>query len=263
MKNSPFYSLVLVIPAYNEAACIEKVVSSWLYYLNNQSDLDTTFKLIVVNDGSTDRTGEILNAIAAKEACVSVIHQSNAGHGNTVYNGYKTALKLDPDFVFQVDSDDQFVPEDFDKLWSKRHQSPFITGYRKHRHDDYSRLIITRILRLVIGMIFQCRLIDSNIPYRLIRGNYLAELINKIPDNCFAPNIFLSVMAKREGHNLFEIPIGHNERKTGTVSIVKWKLLKVCALSLFELIQFRIRLIGLPKSPSKLNPLKNDFLNEV
>jgi dolichol-phosphate mannosyltransferase len=62
-------------------------------------------------------------------------------------------------------------------------------------------------------MVFQCVLKDSNVPYRLIKGPYLQRLLNSLPEQPFAPNIFLSVLAKRDGQELFEIPIGHKERK--------------------------------------------------
>jgi len=58
----------------------------------------------------------------------------------------------------------------------------------------------------------------------------------------FAPNIFLAIMAKKAGQELFNIPIVHKERATGEVSIRKMKLLKVCWQSFNELLDFRLTL---------------------
>lgn len=236
------FFLSIVMPAYNEEDCIEQVVGSWTDFLKDKfPDQKTT--LIVVNDGSKDKTGEILDRLKENNSRLTVVHQKNGGHGNAVVNGYKIALKLDSEYVFQTDSDDQFVTGDFDKLWQKRHQSEFILGYREIRHDAKVRLFITRFLRSTISLVYGTFILDSNIPFRLIKGSFLQKLMNQLPDPPpFAPNIFLAVMAKKSGQELFDIPITHRERVSGTVSIVKWNLWKVCIRSFRELLNFRLEL---------------------
>lgn len=233
--------LAVVIPVYNESGCIEEVIFSWTqflkYYLKHER-----FKILVINDGSKDATPQILDNIARSNTNLIVIHQKNGGHGNAVLNGYKEACSLMPVFVFQVDSDNQFLPEDFPKLWERKTESNFILGYREKRFDDFNRLIITRIVRLINLMFFGVYIVDSNIPYRLIKGDYLPKLLSVLPHNPFAPNIFLSVLAKRDGNNLMSIPVTHKERETGQVSIIKWKLLKVCFRTVKELAYFSITL---------------------
>ncbi len=230
------------MPAYNEEDCIEQVVGSWTDFLKSKfPDKKTT--LIVINDGSKDKTGEILDRIKGNHTHLTVVHQKNGGHGNAVVNGYKMALKLDSEYVFQTDSDDQFVTDDFDKLWQKRNQSEFILGYREIRHDAKVRLFITRFLRSTISLVYGTFILDSNIPFRLIKGSFLQKLMDQLPDPApFAPNIFLAVMAKKSGQELFDIPITHRERISGTVSIVKWNLWKVCIRSFRELLRFRLEL---------------------
>ncbi len=236
------FFLSIVMPAYNEEDCIEQVVGSWTGFLKDKfPDENTT--LIVINDGSKDKTGEILDKLKTGNDRLTVVHQKNGGHGNAVVNGYKTALKLGSEYVFQTDSDDQFVTDDFDKLWQKRNQSEFILGYREIRHDAKVRLFITRFLRSTISLVYGTFILDSNIPFRLIKGTFLQKLMDQLPDPPpFAPNIFLAVMAKKSGQELFDIPITHRERVSGTVSIVKWNLWKVCIRSFRELLNFRLEL---------------------
>lgn len=234
--------LSIVMPAYNEEDCIEKVVESWTDFLKKKFPNDKT-TLIVINDGSKDSTGEILNKLSATNSRLTVINQKNGGHGNAVVNGYKKAVELESQHIFQTDSDDQFVTDDFDKLWSKRKESKFILGYREIRHDATVRLFITKVLRGTISTIYGTFILDSNIPFRLIEGDFLKKLLQQLPDpEPFAPNIFLAVMAKKSGQKLFDIPITHKDRETGTVSIVKWNLWKVCIRSFKELLNFRIEL---------------------
>ena len=230
------------MPAYNEEACIEDVVALWTSLLDQQFPTDNT-RLIVVNDGSKDKTGAILDQIKPNFPKLMVVHQPNGGHGNAVVHAYRQAVAIDSEYVFQTDSDDQFVTGDFMKLWAKRHESPFVLGCREVRYDALARLVITRILRASLFVIYGTYIKDSNIPFRLIRGTFLKRLLAQLPTPTpFAPNIFLAVMARKAGNNLFNIPITHKERQTGEVSILKWKLLKVCLQSFTELAQFRLDL---------------------
>ena len=236
------YRLSIVMPAYNEQDCIEKVVYNWTDFLKQTFPNDKT-TLIVINDGSKDNTKVLLDKLEKEVSNLTVINQKNGGHGNAVVNGYRKALELNSEYVFQTDSDDQFVSADFQKLWEKRDRSQFILGFRQIRHDAGVRLFITKFLRGTISMVYGTFIMDSNIPFRLIKGSFLQKLMDQLPNpEPFAPNIFLSVMAKKSGQELFDIPITHKDRETGTVSIVKWNLWKVCIRSFKELLRFRLEL---------------------
>jgi glycosyltransferase involved in cell wall biosynthesis len=235
-------NLVLVIPAYNEEGCIENVIDLWTKGISNILKNDN-FKILVINDGSKDKTGEILDHIASKNNFLIAKHQLNGGHGNAVVNGYKFAVEMNPEFVFQTDSDDQFIPDDFKHFWDLKDQSDFILGFRQIRHDDPFRLLITRILKFSLLFIYGTYINDANIPFRLYKTSFLKKLLTVLPNPVpFAPNIFLSVLAKKANQKLFNIPVIHKERETGEVSIRHMKLLQVCWQSLKELILFRINL---------------------
>jgi dolichol-phosphate mannosyltransferase len=234
--------LAIVMPAYNEQECMADVVKIWSDLLDTEFAGENT-KLIVVNDGSKDNTGQILDSLSPQYPKLVVVHQKNGGHGNAVVHAYRKAVELEAEYVFQTDSDDQFIPEDVKKLWEKRNQSDFILGYRQERHDAVFRLLITRILRYSMFFVYGTFIMDSNIPFRLIKGTFLKKLLAQLPNPVpFAPNIFLAIMAKKSGQELFNIPIVHKERATGEVSIQKMKLLKVCWQSFKELLNFRIEL---------------------
>jgi dolichol-phosphate mannosyltransferase len=228
---------VLVMPAYNEEACIATVLAGWIAEFDRLFGRD--FRIIVVNDGSRDRTGEILDSVAGAEPRLRVIHQQNSGHGGALLHAYREALVLKPGHVFHVDSDDQFKPADFEQLWVRRQQSPCILGNRSVRHDAFHRLVITRILRVVLLLLYGRYLKDSNIPYRLLERRFLDEALRIIPATTFAPNIFIAVLGARLDADLMHLPVSHEDRKTGTVSIVRWKLIRVCIRCVGELLRFR------------------------
>ena len=228
-------TLCIVMPAYNEQDCIEAVVINWLKVLNEIVTSNKQGCIVVVNDGSKDKTGDLLDKVASQHCQLKIVHQVNGGHGNALMNAYRTALALEPEWIFHVDSDNQFIPEDLQLLWKNRNNSPFIMGYRKIRYDAFHRLVITRIMRLLNFFLFGIYIDDANVPFRLIRAEYLEKIISVIPKNVFAPNIFISIIAKKDGKLKGQIPIVHQDRQTGNVSIVKWNLIKVCLRTAIEL----------------------------
>ena len=174
--------VAIVMPAYNEEACIENVINLWLPIFNQVSGV-----LIVVNDGSKDNTGVILNRLALEDARIVVIQQENAGHGLSVLNGYRKAIALGAEFTFQTDSDDQLVPADFWKLWNARHLSPFIIGHRKNRRDPYLRILITRVIPVINFFLFGTWIKDANIPFRLMQTSYLKKFDLPATRKCLCP----------------------------------------------------------------------------
>ncbi len=231
--------LALVMPAYNEEGCIAPVIRAWRNELLQHT---ASLKLIVVDDGSRDNTGKILDALAIEVPELIVIHQANGGHGAALRRGYDEALKLNPTWVFQVDSDDQFICNDFSLLWSRRGEANFILGRRLKRQDAFHRKVITQCLKLVNILLFGTYMADANVPFRLIRTTLLKELLDQIPSTVFAPNIFISLLAKHRGEGLQQIPVTHRDRVTGSVSIVRLSLIKACLRCLRELWHLRSQL---------------------
>ena len=172
--------LNIVMPVYNEEGCIEQVVRSWLTVVTKNRG-----KLIVVNDGSRDRTGTILDRLAAESPLLKVVHQANGGHGAAVLRGYETALETKSDFIFQVDSDDEFSPDDFAPIWERRRESPFILGWRKRREAPKHRRIISKIAANLAALMFGKVPRDPNIPFRLMRADFLAGTSAPAPGEGF------------------------------------------------------------------------------
>ena len=145
MKNK--LDLILVIPVFNEEKIIKEVIKNWLKALKK-----INFKIIIVNDGSRDNSKKVIKSILSNK--IKLLNKKNSGHGPTITYGYKMALKLKPNFIFQVDSDDQFYTSDFKTFWSKRYNYDFIIGHRLIRNDPFHRLVVTRLLKLLILTFF-------------------------------------------------------------------------------------------------------------
>ena len=131
--------LVLVMPVYNEGECIVEVVNSWRKEFN---DLGINATLLVLNDGSKDNTEAEL-AKLSDPGRIDVINKPNSGHGPTILVGYHKAVEQ-AEWVFQVDSDDEMLPNDFHKLWEQRNDHDFLIGIRQHRVSPLPRRIISQ-----------------------------------------------------------------------------------------------------------------------
>lgn len=224
-------TLLVIMPAYNEEVCIEETVSSWSKLVNNFPGSE----ILVINDGSTDKTKEKLDKLSIKIPFLRVIHKENEGHGMSIRLGYERAIKTRHDWIFQTDSDGHFTPSDFYKLWEKRLSSNFILGKRTERKDPLFRLALTWLASLYIYILFREYIKDPNIPFRLISRRYLENLIEKVPEDSFAPNAFLSILAKKDGQKLHHVPVKYKPR---IKNHNKMKILKGSLQTCYQLLLF-------------------------
>jgi dolichol-phosphate mannosyltransferase len=226
--------LALVMPVYNEQDCIVEVVRSWRDRL---AGLGIRFRMIVLNDGSRDGTRDALAAFEG-DPDVTVIHKPNSGHGPTILMGYRQAAEL-ATWVFQCDSDDEMKPEHFPELWNRRDAYDVLFGMRQGRRQNAARKAISACSRLTVRVLFGKGVLDVNTPYRLMRAALLKPILPQIPDNTFAPNVIISGTLARAGVRICNLPVPHEGRRTGTVSIVKWKLWKSAARALWQTFRCR------------------------
>jgi len=227
--------LVVIMPVYNEENAISDVISKWTKELNR---IGMNYQIHVYNDGSNDRTLEILNEVASNNQILTVHDKENTGHGTTILKAYRE--NISKDWIFQTDSDDEMSPEYFKYLWEKREDYDFLIGKRNNRTQATPRKIISFISRITVRLFYGKGIWDVNSPYRLMRISKLKDIILNIPKDTFAPNVIISGMVCMKKLKVLEIPVPHQNRQTGEVSIKKFKLLKAAFKSYFQTIKYRI-----------------------
>jgi len=224
----------VVLPCYNEEGVIEEVIRAC--YGEIIAKIDDS-ELIVVDDRSTDNTPAILTRLMNEFPELRIVKPDvNSGHGKAVRLGYEIA---DKNWIFQIDSDDQFEIKDFWKLYELKNDYNFILGNRKDRQDTYHRIMLSKLISFVDQVIFGVKLYDANCPFRLINNKVHKELIAEIDKEALAPNIMIAILAKKREIKIKEVPVMHRKRKTGKVSIVNWKLICFCFRGLKQLFEFR------------------------
>jgi len=223
--------LAMVMPVYNEEACIAGVIDSWRRLL---ATLDIRFELIVINDGSLDGTAEAL-AHFREDRQIHIINKPNSGHGPSILMGYHRAVQA-AEWVFQCDSDDEISADYFRDLWVRRNEFAALFGTRTGRQQNASRKLITLGSRLAVRLRYGQGVSDVNTPYRLMRADLLDQIIRQIPADTFAPNIIISGVLAKNGVPIYEHPVRHVSRQTGVNSLRNLKLWNSAVKSLWQLI---------------------------
>lgn len=228
--------LVIVIPAYNEEMNISRVVAQWHPIAETVGGKS---RLLVINDGSTDGTQEKLRTLQKEYPLLRSIKKKNGGHGAAVLYGYRCALAEGADYVFQTDSDGQTLPEEFWPMWERRARGGLSIGTRRHRQDGWQRVAVTRVLRLVIRLIFGCKVEDANTPFRLMRADELREVLQFIPKNYFLSNVLMTVIYTKKELGVYYYPITFRPRQGGRNSINMKKIIRIGANAVLDFIRLR------------------------
>ena len=217
-------NLYIIIPAYNEEETIENVINDWygiVKKIGNQS------KLVIINDGSVDNTYEKALQLKKKYSNLEVITKKNEGHGATLLYGYKYAIDSGADYVFQTDSDGQTVSDEFWDFWKIRRKYAAIIGKRTKRKDGFSRIFVTKVLKLVLLIIFHLNVEDANTPFRLIKTKTLNKYYDSIPERFNLSNVLLTVLLLYNKEKVKFLPITFKERQGGVNSINLKKIVKI------------------------------------
>lgn len=229
--------LSVVMPVYNEEDAIAAAVDDVRQHVLSAIP---GAELVVVNDGSRDRTGAMLDAMSAQDSRLRVIHQSNTGHGGAVIAGIEASRG---DCIFLLDSDRQIPLDDFAGAWAALQAGrDAVFGVRRRRHDPALRLYLSRFIRQAVQALFGVTLQDANAPYKLFRRVVWQQARPVIPDGTLAPSLFLAIAARLAGCDILEVDVVHKERDTGEVSIRRLKLLTFCARGLSQMLELRRRL---------------------
>ncbi|GAB6065932.1 glycosyltransferase family 2 protein [Aquifex pyrophilus] len=197
----------VVIPAYNEEENIPILYEKLKKVLDN---LGEDYEIIFVDDGSTDRTPQILEDIAKKDKKVKVIRfRRNFGQTAAIYAGFEHA---EGDIIITMDADLQNDPEDIPRLLEKiREGYDIVSGWRKDRKDPFlSRKLPSMIANWIISKVTGVELHDYGCTLKAYRKE-IAKRYRLYGDM----HRFLPALAKRFGAKITEIPVKHHPRLYG------------------------------------------------
>ena len=227
-------SLSIVLPAYNEAENVEQAVS---HVSEVARTLDRDYEIILVNDGSTDRTGEIGRQLEKEVPNFRLVeHYPNRGYGGALKAGFEAAEK---ELIAFYPGDAQFDFGEITRLLERLEEkdADIVCGYRVDRQDTAIRRLNAwgwnSVVRLLFG--YLCRDIDCG--FKLFRREVL-DHVNIVSDGAMIDTELLAG-AKARGFRIVEAPLTHLPREAGEATGAN---VVVIVKAFRDLIRFRLRL---------------------
>ncbi len=223
--------LSVFFPAYNEESNLSTTVEKALKVLEKLNL--KRYEVIIVNDGSKDKTGEVADQLAKTYKEVQVIHHpQNKGYGEALKSGFYSSKY---DWIAFNDSDGQFDFSEITKLIEKTDEADFIAGYRINRQDNFIRKLNgwgwTFISNLFLGIGVR----DVDCAFKLLKK----EVIEKIPKlkssrgGMISPE--LVALTRRKGFKIVEVGVHHYPRKVGEQTGANLKVIITSFVELFKL----------------------------
>ncbi len=202
-------SISVIFPVFNEKESIESVVDSTIKFLPS---IANHYEVIVVDDGSRDGTGRLIDRLAKKyNQVIALHHLSNRGYGATLRSGFKTARG---ELIFFTDGDGQFDIREIPKLVNLIKKGTDIAcGYRIKRADVLMRVVNAAIYNTVVRLLFGLNMKDIDCAFKLFKRKVIDDI--KLETNGAFINAEFLILAKKKGYIVKQIGVSHYPREKG------------------------------------------------
>ncbi len=208
----PIPELSVVMPAYNEQEILPLALDEATAALD---ELCERFEIVMVDDGSTDRTAQILAERAERDPRVRVFTQTpNQGYSKALIRGFHAA---EMDAVFYTDADAQFDLREIARLYPHLADHDMVTGIRVHRQDPPVRLLTSAVYNRLQGLLLGIRVRDVNCAFKLFRRSFFDRV--ELTSDGFLIDAELYARAKRAGLTWTQVGVTHRPREKGSSTV--------------------------------------------
>ena len=203
-------NITMFFPAYNEEENIQKIISSAKKVLE---EIANNYEIIiVVYDGSTDKTSQIVKEFSKKDKRIRLVRQpkNQKGMGIALKLGFDNAKY---DLIFYADSDNQFDLKEFKKFLPYINNYEVIAGYRIKRQDPFTRIAISKCYNMLVKALFKTKERDLDCAFRLVNK----KVFKKINLRCKTGLSTTEMLAKarRKNFRIKEVGVRHYPRTLG------------------------------------------------
>ncbi|MFA4901684.1 MAG: glycosyltransferase [Desulfobaccales bacterium] len=223
-EPSPAPDISVVIPVYNEEENLRELGQRLIRTLTG---MGSAFEIIFVDDGSTDRSWELLTDLNAQypQYIRALQFQRNFGQHQAIFAGFQAARGQ---VMVTLDADLQNPPEEIPRLVAKLAEGyDTVGGWRENRRDSLFRKLPSQLVNYLMSRVTGVKLRD----YGCMLRAYRREVIDSI-NQCQESSSFIPALANLFSHRVAEIPVGHAERERGQS---KYSLIKLLRLN-FDLM---------------------------
>lgn len=229
------HTLSIVLPAYNEEVVIKQTAQACIATAER---FCPNVEILIVNDGSRDATGQVLDALALENAAIRPLrHAVNKGYGAALLTGFAAAQG---DYLFFMDSDGQFAIEDIALLLQREVEQPgvVVLGYRKRRQDSPLRRLNAWGWKQLVGLVLGLHHVrDIDCAFKLF-PTQLVRVCNVTAQGAMV-NTELLIKLQKMHAPMVQLPVRHFPRVHGSATGAN---LRVIAKAFQEMIRLRLRL---------------------
>lgn len=221
--------LSVFFPTYNEEGNIETVVAKTKKVLEKVAG---KWEIIIVEDGSGDRTPQIADKIARTDKRIRVVHHKlNRGYGGALKTGFESAKYK---WVAFTDSDGQFDFAEVEKFIAKKDEADLVLGYRKKRADSIARVLFTfgwaTLARILLGL----KAKDYSCGFKMIKKS-VYQAIQPLVGEEKVTQIEMLVKARKMGYRFAEVGVNHYPRASGKPTGANLKVVAKSVVDMFKL----------------------------
>lgn len=202
-------SFSIFYPCYNEEANVENTTRAALAACQKLGFAD--YEVLIVNDGSKDRTGEIADRLAAENPHVRAVHNNpNRGYGGALQRGFREARK---DFIFYTDGDGQFDFNEIEKVIPLLDRYDIVSAYRLDRKDSLHRKLNAFCWGKLVSVVFWMSFRDVDCAFKIYPKTFIDE-IELLSTSALIDTEMLA-RAKRLGYTVGQTGVHHYPRTAG------------------------------------------------
>lgn len=232
-----FRSISVFFPCFNERENLEPLVQQALQVLDK---IGMDYEIILVDDGSTDGTADLADALAVQIPSLKVIHHaSNKGYGAALQSGFQAASK---ELVFYTDGDRQFDLNELPPILPLIEKYDIVSGYRLNRQEGPIRRFNAFCWTRLVCRLFHLQVKDIDCSFKL----YKRKIFEGMPLVSTGALIDTEILARavRKGYTITQVGVHHYPRRAGKATGAK---LRVIARAFYEL--FKLRKVILQQQP--------------
>ncbi|MDO8637958.1 MAG: glycosyltransferase family 2 protein [Candidatus Daviesbacteria bacterium] len=226
-------SLSVFFPAYNEEKNIALTVEKAEKVLENLKI--KKWEILIIDDGSTDKTGEVSDQLAKKIKNVRVIHKSNGGYGTALRAGFSNAKY---DWIVYTDADGQFDFSEITKFLEKSKEVDIIYGYRIKRSDPILRTVTAKGWAISVWILFGLWMRDVDCGFKMVNKKVLEKIPTLQSTRGGMINAELAIKAQKYGFKIIQVGVNHYPRLYGKPTGVR---LNVILQSYLDLLKLRLK----------------------